>query len=110
MLFRSETVREMLDADPIRDIPVLLLTPGKSTPLSDLCLDQIGDNVRQVIASASAHWIHLDEPGLVVDSIREMVTAATPAEIPVTIRLRRAIAEGIEQRVMPATATSVHQL
>ena len=80
-----ETVREMEDADPIREIPVLLLTPGKSTPFSDLCLDQIGDNVRQVIASASAHWIHLDEPELVVDSIREMVMAATLAEIPVTI-------------------------
>jgi hypothetical protein len=38
-----------------------------------------------VIASASAHWIHLDEPALVVDAIREMVTAATLAEIPVTI-------------------------
>ncbi|MGB8537219.1 MAG: hypothetical protein WCD57_12435, partial [Acidobacteriaceae bacterium] len=79
------TVREMEDTDPIREIPVLLLTPGKSTPLSTLCLDQIGDNVRQVIASASAHWIHLDEPALVIDSIREMVTVATPAEILVTI-------------------------
>jgi hypothetical protein len=44
-----------------------------------LGLDRIGDNVHQIIASASAHWIHLDEPDLVVDSIREMVVAATPA-------------------------------
>ena len=80
-----ETVREMGDADPIREIPVLLLTPGKSTPLSDFYLYQIGDNVRQVIAPASAHWIHLDEPGLVIDSLREMVMAATPEEIPVTV-------------------------
>ncbi|HUX44512.1 MAG TPA: alpha/beta hydrolase [Terracidiphilus sp.] len=80
-----QTVREMQDADPIREIPVLVLTPGKSTPLSDRCLDQIGDNVRQVIAADSAHWIHLDEPDLVVDSIREMVAAVTPAEIPATI-------------------------
>jgi pimeloyl-ACP methyl ester carboxylesterase len=35
--------------------------------------------VRQVIAHKSAHWIHLDQPDLVVDSIREMVTA-TAAE------------------------------
>jgi len=79
-----DTVREMQDADPIRDIPVLVLTPGKSTALSEQCLGKIGDNVRQVIATESAHWIHLDEPELVVDSIREMVTATTPAEIPVT--------------------------
>lgn len=72
-----DTVREMQDAEPIRGIPVLLLTPGKSSPLSDDCLQKIGDTVKQVIASASAHWIHLDEPELVIQSIREMVTAAT---------------------------------
>jgi pimeloyl-ACP methyl ester carboxylesterase len=70
-----DTVREMRDAEPIRGIPVLVLTPGKSTPLSEACLDRIGDNVQQVIAPASAHWIHLDEPDLVINSIREMVTA-----------------------------------
>jgi pimeloyl-ACP methyl ester carboxylesterase len=70
-----DTVREMQDAEPIHDIPVLLLTPGTSTPLSDECVRRIGDNVQQVIAPASAHWIHLDEPELVIDSIREMVIA-----------------------------------
>jgi pimeloyl-ACP methyl ester carboxylesterase len=72
-----DTVREMQNAEPIRDIPVLVLTPGKSTPLSVERLGRIGDNVEQVIAVASAHWIHLDEPDLVIDSIREMVVAAT---------------------------------
>ena len=72
-----DTVREMQDADPIREIPVLVLTPGNSTPLSDQDIARIGDNVQQVIAAASEHWIHLDEPDLVIDSIREMVTAAT---------------------------------
>ena len=71
-----DTVREMKDANPIRDIPVLILTPGKSTPLSAERLSRIGDNVEQVIAHASAHWIHLDEPDLVVDSIRSMVISA----------------------------------
>jgi pimeloyl-ACP methyl ester carboxylesterase len=73
-----DTVREMQDAEPIRGIPVLILTPGTSSPLSDACLGRIGDNVQQVIAPVSAHWIHLDQPELVVDSIREMVNAATP--------------------------------
>ncbi len=71
-----DTVREMDRSDPIHDIPVLVLTPGKSTPLSDERLARIGDNVRQIIAPASAHWIHLDEPDLVIDSIRRMVMAA----------------------------------
>lgn len=76
-----DTVREMQAADPIRGIPVLLLTPGKSTPLSQECLDRIGDNVRQLIAPNSAHWIHLDEPELVIDSIREMVAIAEPESV-----------------------------
>jgi len=59
---------------------VLLLTPGKSTPLSDALVARIGDNVQQVIAPASAHWIHLDEPDLVIQSIREMVSAVAVAE------------------------------
>jgi pimeloyl-ACP methyl ester carboxylesterase len=76
-----ETVKEMHAAEPIREIPITVLTPGKSTPLTDECLRRIGDRVRQVIAPASAHWIHLDEPALVVDAIRAMIeeTAETVA-------------------------------
>ncbi len=76
-----DTVREMQDAGPIRGIPVLLLTPGKSMPLSDECVQRIGDNVKQVIATESAHWIHLDEPQLLIDAIEEMVKAAAPAAV-----------------------------
>lgn len=79
-----DTVREMQDAAPICGIPVLLLTPGKSLPLSEDCLHRIGDMVKQVIAPASAHWIHLDEPELVIESIREMVMAANPEVVAIT--------------------------
>jgi|CZKF01.1.fsa_nt_gi pimeloyl-ACP methyl ester carboxylesterase len=72
-----DTVREMQNTRPIQDIPVLVLTPGKSTPLSGECLGRIGNNVQQEIAAASAHWIHLDQPELVIDSIRNMVMAST---------------------------------
>ena len=67
-----ETVREMFGAEPIRQIPVLVLTPAKSTPLSDEQLARIGNCVRQQIAPQSAHWIHLDQPVLVIYSIRSM--------------------------------------
>ncbi len=76
-----DTVREMYQAEPIREIPVCVLTPGKSKPLSDSCLRSIGTNVQQVIAESSEHWIHLDEPELVISAIREMVTAATPETV-----------------------------
>jgi len=80
-----DTVREMQDAEPIHDIPVLVLTPGKSTPLSDELVSRIGDNVHQVIAQESAHWIHLDEPDLVIDSIREMVAAVAAEPVAASV-------------------------
>jgi pimeloyl-ACP methyl ester carboxylesterase len=69
------TVTEMHAAEPIHSIPVTVLTPGNAEPLSQENLQQIGDRVEQVIASKSEHWIHLDEPDLVIDSIRAMVAA-----------------------------------
>jgi pimeloyl-ACP methyl ester carboxylesterase len=76
-----DSVREMNDTDPIRGIPVTLLTPGNASPLCKDGLNCIGDNVQQVIAPYSAHWIHLDEPDLVIDTIREMVLAATAEHV-----------------------------
>jgi pimeloyl-ACP methyl ester carboxylesterase len=76
-----DTVREMCHAEPIREIPIRVLTPGKSKPLSDSCLRSIGTDVQQVIAEDSEHWIHLDEPELVIAAIQELVTAATPETV-----------------------------
>ncbi len=71
-----DTVREMHVAEPILEIPVTVLTPGNASPLSQEQLERIGDCARQVIAAKSEHWIHLDEPDLVIDSIRTMVTTS----------------------------------
>ncbi|HEX4320215.1 MAG TPA: alpha/beta hydrolase [Acidobacteriaceae bacterium] len=78
-----DTVREMQAADPILGIPVTLLTPSQASPLCEQSLMRIGDHVQQVIAPASAHWIHLDQPDLVIDSIRQMMTSAGTMPIPV---------------------------
>jgi len=67
-----QTVIEMQDAPPLH-VPVVLLTPGDSEPLCEERLRQIGSEVRQVIAEKSGHWVHLDEPELVLKAIREMV-------------------------------------
>ena len=67
------TVSEMHDADRIHAVPVLLLTPGTAEPLSSEALGRIGPGTRQIIAKNSGHWVHLDEPELVVDAIRTMV-------------------------------------
>ncbi|MGD0478814.1 MAG: alpha/beta hydrolase [Terracidiphilus sp.] len=69
------TVREMHTAEPIGGIPVTVLTPGNAAPLTPNQLDHIGDSVHQTIASKSEHWIHLDEPELVINAIRAMIGA-----------------------------------
>lgn len=69
------TVREMMDAPAIPSIPILVLTPGKSAPLTAECLERIGGDVRQEIVEDCAHWIHLDRPEFVVDSIRSVVAS-----------------------------------
>ena len=68
------TVMEMLDATPIVGMPVVLLTPGQPKAISDEDLRRIGLDAEQLIAEKSGHWVHLDEPELVIDQIREMMT------------------------------------
>jgi pimeloyl-ACP methyl ester carboxylesterase len=70
------TVREMQAAEPIPSLPVTILTPGNAVPLSHEQLGQIGDSVRQVMAPKCEHWIHLDEPELVIDAIRMLLDGA----------------------------------
>ena len=63
----------MSEAAPIGDIPVTVLTPGRSAPLTEECLRGIGERARQIIVPDCEHWIHLDRPELVAGAIRELV-------------------------------------
>jgi pimeloyl-ACP methyl ester carboxylesterase len=67
------TVREMQETNPIAGIPVLLLTAGDAKPLSSEAVHRIAPDARQVIAQRSGHWVHLDEPDLVLETIRGML-------------------------------------
>jgi pimeloyl-ACP methyl ester carboxylesterase len=69
------TVTSMHSAPPV-EVPVMVLTPFSTAPLDESQLRAISSEARQVIAPASAHWIHLDEPELVLSAIREMLTVA----------------------------------
>jgi pimeloyl-ACP methyl ester carboxylesterase len=74
-----ESVEEMHDAEPIQGLPVIVLTPGSAAPLTDEALLCIGSDVRQVTAENSRHWVHLDEPELVIAAILELRSAAVQA-------------------------------
>ena len=67
------TVHEMHEARPVEQLQVLLLTSGDTKPLSSEALRRIGPSTQQIIAEKSGHWIHLDEPELVLETIRTMI-------------------------------------
>jgi hypothetical protein len=67
----TASVEEMHDAEPIEGVPVVGVTPGSAEALSGDALGRIGTEVRQVIAEKSRHWVHLDEPELVIAAILE---------------------------------------
>jgi pimeloyl-ACP methyl ester carboxylesterase len=68
----TASVEEMHDAEPIEGVPVVVLTAGSAEALSVEALRRIGTNARQVIAERSQHWVHLDEPELVIATILDM--------------------------------------
>jgi pimeloyl-ACP methyl ester carboxylesterase len=76
-----KTVVEMHAAEAIVGVPVVLLTPGTAEPLCSEGLQCIGPEARQVIAERSGHWLHLDEPKLVIDTIRDMVEQVSGAPV-----------------------------
>jgi pimeloyl-ACP methyl ester carboxylesterase len=67
------TVREMQETKPIEGIPVILFTPGTAELLSADALQCISTSTLQLLAKKSGHWIHLDEPTLVIEAIHKMV-------------------------------------
>jgi pimeloyl-ACP methyl ester carboxylesterase len=63
----------MQEAKPIEGIPVVVLTPPTAEPVSADALQRISPSAQQILAEKSGHWVHLDEPVLVLEAIREMV-------------------------------------
>src|SRR5260370_29798332 len=65
--------------EPSAKIPVVVLSASNSTSaqLADRAASAThSSRGRHIVAEKSGHWIHLDEPALVVDAIREVVEQA----------------------------------
>jgi len=99
------TVAEMDSAEAAVGVPVVLLTPGTAEPLCSERLRRIGFDVQQVIAERSGHWVHLDEPDLVLDTIRGMVERVSRTQVPVVERVFHAEA-GIVREVESDVAST----
>jgi Predicted hydrolases or acyltransferases (alpha/beta hydrolase superfamily) len=62
-----ECAREVLASPPLEEIPVINMTPAGAPALTS-----VGGNVRHIVAEKSGHWIHLDQPELVVEAVRAL--------------------------------------
>jgi len=66
--------------EPSPEIPVVVLSASNSTPAQLAERSAMARNSRRgahIVAEKSGHWIHLDEPDLVVNAIREMVESSS---------------------------------
>lgn len=62
-----------------KDIPVTVITAATQSAAyrqEHARIVACSNRGRHIVATGSGHWIHLDEPALVVDAVREMVAGA----------------------------------
>ena len=63
-------------ADDFGDVPIVVFSAGARDPRwrdADRRLANGSSNGRHIISPHSGHWVHLDEPQLVVDAIRDVI-------------------------------------
>jgi pimeloyl-ACP methyl ester carboxylesterase len=65
--------------DAFGDIPLVVLSGGRKDPRwleADAELARESSRGRHLVSTRSGHWIHLDDPDLVVEVVREIVESA----------------------------------
>ena len=74
---------EAVDLEPPGAIPVTILSARTSTGEERAVRQAMADKSvrgRHIVAAKSGHWVHLDEPELVIEAIREMLVSSRPSE------------------------------
>jgi pimeloyl-ACP methyl ester carboxylesterase len=62
--------------DTLDEIPVVVLSAERRDPrwvAADAALARLSKHGRHIMSARSGHWVHLDDPALVVDVLRDMV-------------------------------------
>lgn len=82
-----ESARQLSACGGLGDIPTIVITAGRQPEESRLEQQRIAalsSRGQQIAAEGSGHWIHLDDPEIVVEAIRQVVHAArvSAAELP----------------------------
>ncbi len=74
-----ESARQQSACAGFGDIPTIVITAGRQPEESRAEQQRIAalsTRGQQIVAIGSGHWIHLDDPGIVVEAIRQVVDAA----------------------------------
>jgi pimeloyl-ACP methyl ester carboxylesterase len=72
----SSSADLMRGADDFGDIPVVVLSAGSRSPrwlAEDAALARASSNGRHIVSPRSGHWIHLDDPDLVINAICDVI-------------------------------------
>ena len=64
------SARESYEAAPLNGIPIIVLSSGRSTGPAP---EGWSTDMRHIVADKSGHWIHLDQPELVVQAVRDLI-------------------------------------
>ena len=72
-----EATHEMAAFPPLSGVPVIAITGLRNEFVTDATVNSLATGCRHVRAQQSGHWVHLDEPELVLEAIRNLVEAAT---------------------------------
>ena len=68
----------MLEIDQFRDVPVFVLSSGARDTrwlAADEQLARASSKGRHIVSPRSGHWVHLDDPELVIQAIRDVITS-----------------------------------
>jgi pimeloyl-ACP methyl ester carboxylesterase len=68
-------------AQPPATIPTIVISSGNNAPPqleAHRALAARSAAARHVVAGRSTHWVQFDEPELVVDAVRELITPSLP--------------------------------
>jgi pimeloyl-ACP methyl ester carboxylesterase len=68
-----------LTIETLRDLPIAVISAADQPPeiiAKQRALASLSSRGRHVVAALSGHWIHLDEPDLVVNAVREIADDA----------------------------------
>ncbi len=65
-----DSAQELSGAPPLDGIPMIVLSSGRSSAPAP---EGWSTDMRHIVAEKSGHWIHLDQPDLVVQAVRDLI-------------------------------------